>query len=62
MFMVPQGFQEATCTLVGNSIGANHVSLAKRIWKITFMITFTIVLVDISLVYLFRRHIAETFT
>jgi Na+-driven multidrug efflux pump len=48
MFMVPLGLQEATCSLIGNAIGANHVQLAKRICKVTFMISFAVI-VSVSL-------------
>jgi multidrug resistance protein, MATE family len=36
MFMFPQGFLEGICCLVGSSIGADNVPLARRIFKLTF--------------------------
>lgn len=62
MFMVPLGLQEATCSLVGNSIGANHVQLAKRICKVTFMISFAIILTVTSSVFMGRFRIARALT
>jgi MATE family multidrug resistance protein len=41
MFMAALGFMEATCSLVGSSIGAKNVTLAKRISKLTFAVSFS---------------------
>ena len=62
MFMVPLGLQEATCSLVGNSIGANHVQLAKRICKVTFMISFAIIITVTLSVFIGRFQIARALT
>ena len=62
MFMVPLGLQEATCSLVGNSIGSNHVQLAKRICKVTFMISFAIIITVTLSVFIGRFQIARALT
>ena len=33
LFMFPLGFQEATCSIIGNCIGANNVPLARNFFK-----------------------------
>lgn len=53
--MAPLGLQEATCSLIGNCIGANNVKLARRFFLLTFKIN-TLVVLTISLTILFARH------
>jgi Na+-driven multidrug efflux pump len=61
-FMVPLGFQEGISSLVGSSIGANNVTLAKQITRFTFMLSYVCsCLVALSL-FIFRVEIAELFT
>ena len=54
LFRVPLGITEATGALLGNSVGANNVPLAKRFASIIFRAAFTTILVLSSLVILGR--------
>lgn len=62
MFMVPLGFCEGICSLVGSSIGAGNIPMAKRIAEVTFAIAYSCCLVEILLAYLMRRQLASFFT
>ena len=62
LFMFMLGIQEGTCTLIGNSIGANNIALGKRFYyliaKIALVTMFTL-----SLITLFcRRQLVAAFT
>ena len=62
MFMGPFGIQEATCAVIGNCIGANNVSLAKRFFKLALLVNL-IVSLALSLITLFlREQISKIFT
>ena len=39
LFEIPLGFQEATCAIIGNCIGANNVTLAKKFMCLTTWVT-----------------------
>jgi len=52
--MFPLGMQEATGALMGNSIGANNVALANRIFSFTFKITISVNVLMIVTVILLR--------
>ena len=54
LFMFPLGMQEATGALMGNSIGANNVALANRIFSFTFKITILVNVLMIVTVILLR--------
>ena len=41
LFEIPLGYQEATCAIIGNCIGANNVPLAKKYMRLTTMVTIT---------------------
>ena len=45
LFRVPLGITEATGALLGNSVGANNVRLAKRFASLIFKVAFTTMLV-----------------
>lgn len=54
MVMFTIGAQEAICTMVGNSIGANNVPLARKIQRITFGVSFCLCVMIALLVLIFR--------
>lgn len=60
--MVPLGFQEAICSMVGSSIGANNIALARKISKLTYIISHSICLLISVFVFVFRNTIAHIFT
>lgn len=39
LFEIPLGYQEATCAIIGNCIGANNVPLARRFMRLTTWVT-----------------------
>ena len=39
LFEVPLGYQEATCAVIGNCIGAGNVPLARRFMRLTTWVT-----------------------
>jgi len=39
LFEIPLGYQEATCSIIGNCIGAGNVKLAGRFFKLTTWVT-----------------------
>ena len=62
VFMVPCGMAEASCTFIGNSIGANNPKLARKYNKIIFTIWAILqILIALSLAF-FRMQIASLFT
>lgn len=42
MFNVVFGFQIATCSIIGQLIGANNIRLAKKIERLSFMFSSTV--------------------
>ena len=62
IFMVPIGFQESICSMVGASIGSNNVPLAKKISRFTFLLSFAICLGLSLLLLVFRKPAANLFT
>ena len=61
-FEVPLASGEATSALVGNSIGAGNVNLARSFYKLTTRIAFIQVTVMVAGIYLFRRQIAGLYS
>ena len=62
LFRIPLGITEATGALLGNSIGANNVPLAKRFFALIFKIaTFVMCLIS-SLIVLGRKQLVNFFT
>ena len=61
LFMIPLGIQEATCALIGNCIGANNVSLAKRFNALNSKFCFTIVFINVMVTVLARHAIIGVF-
>ena len=62
LYMVVTGIQEATCSLIGNSIGANNVPLAKRFFKLIMTYTTFFVAIASLILFLFRKQIGSIFT
>ena len=62
LFMVPVGFQEGICSLVGSSIGANNVALGTRISKVTFVISYSCCALISVTIFVFRVKIAGLLT
>ena len=42
MFNVVFGFQIATCSIIGQLIGANNIQLAKKVERLSFMFSSTV--------------------
>jgi Na+-driven multidrug efflux pump len=61
MFMLAMGFQEATATVVGNSIGENNVPKAKKYFKIASFIALPCIYVWMSCFYIFRGQIESVY-
>ena len=55
MFMFMLGIQEGTCTLIGNSIGANNIPLGKRFYYLIAKIALGTIAM-LSLLTLFCRR------
>ena len=55
LYTFAQGIEEGTSALIGNSIGANNVPLAKRFYYLIFVITVGMV-VPLSLITFFARE------
>jgi Na+-driven multidrug efflux pump len=53
--MLPIGVAEATCTLVGNNIGAGLPELAKKLYKTSFVICWSIAGVTVLLMLVARE-------
>jgi len=62
MFMVALGMQEATCALVGNSVGENNIPQAKRFFRISFAISSMAIILVIVLVFFTREQITRLYT
>jgi len=48
--------------MVGSSIGANKVELGKRIYQVTFMISYSLCMLVSLAVFVFKSQIASLFT
>ena len=53
---------DAACALIGNSIGANNVPIAKRFMKLITFIIGTIIILLSLITFLARQSIADLFT
>ena len=62
LFMISVGIQEATGALIGNSIGANNVSLAYRFFWMTLKFTVVLTLALSALTIILRVPITHLFT
>ena len=60
--MIPIAMSSATCALMGNSIGANNVPLARRFFALTWKITMLIVVILAVTVILARHQIVSVYT
>ena len=60
--MVPRAFSEVACALVGNSIGANDVTLAKRILKIMASTNLFITVFIGTMILLTRQSLTAIFS
>jgi Na+-driven multidrug efflux pump len=61
MWMVPMGFQEAHCTVIGNSMGENNPNLARKYLRLTAVIALSVILTWLLLAYTFREFIASVY-
>jgi len=59
IWMVPMGFQEAFCTVIGNSMGENKPDLARKYLRVTTCIALSVIFVWISTIYIFRESVAN---
>ena len=62
MFMVPNGLQSACAAIIGEQIGANNVSLAKRYFRMMSICTIVFMLILQAMVYVFRSELVRVFT
>ena len=62
MFEIATGLGQAACVVVGNSIGSNDVSLAKKYFRLTILITLGIILTVSATVLLNDELIVSLFT
>ena len=62
LFMISVGIQEATGALIGNSIGANNVTLAYRFFWMTLKFTVVLTLIVSALTIVLRVPITHMFT
>ena len=60
--MLPIGVAEATCTLVGNNVGAGLPELAKKLYKTAFIICWSLAAATIILMILAKDQIIGIFT
>ena len=60
--MIPCGLAEASCTFIGNAIGANNPKLARKYNKVIFTIWAILQLAIALSLALLRRQIASLFT
>ena len=62
MFEIATGLGQAACVVVGNSIGSNDVTLAKKYFRLTTSITLCIILTVSAIVLLNDNLIVGLFT
>ena len=62
LMRIPLGITEATGALLGNSVGAGNVSLAKRFFSLIFFVSFTIMLLIGAIIVFARRPIVQIFS
>ena len=62
MFVVAVGLQEATTVVIGNSIGDNNPTLAKRFFKVTALIAWAVFILIASCLVALREPITALFT
>lgn len=43
MFQIPKGLGDAACVLIGNSVGGGDAKLAKKYFRMTRVVTLTVV-------------------
>ena len=56
------GFQQATCIIVGNLIGADNIPLAKRMAKLIAIQTICCAIAISALTYSYRKALTKMFT
>lgn len=61
MWMLPMGFQEALCTVVGNCIGENKPELARKYLKVTTGIALSIITAWTGAFFFFRQPVANIY-
>lgn len=61
-FMIPIGFQEGICSLVGCAIGANRVALGKQIAKFTFWLSYACCMLATLTLYLLSESVSGLFS
>ena len=62
LFEIPLGYQEATCAVIGNCIGARNVPLARRFMRLTTWITLGTVLSLQLAIFLSKDAIAKFYS
>ena len=60
--MVTLGIQEATVTLIGNTTGDNNPKLAIKYMKVILAVATAVLIIDCSVVYIYRFEIASIFS
>jgi Na+-driven multidrug efflux pump len=59
--MVPLGFQEAHCTVIGNSMGENNPNLARKYFRLTAIIALSVIFTWIGFAFTFRDYISSIY-
>jgi len=59
IWMVPMGFQEAHCTVIGNSMGENKPDLARKYLRVSACIACAVIFVWITTIYIARGAVAD---
>ena len=62
LFEIPLGYQESTCAIIGNCIGANNVRLAHRFFRLTLWTTLATVLTLMFPLLFCRESIAKIYS
>ena len=62
MLQVPGGFQQASASIIGNSIGANNAPLAQKYFRMTSTFAFTCIFLMVLTLGLARDNIAWLYT
>lgn len=61
IWMVPMGFQEAFCTVIGNAIGDNNPDLARKYYRLTACIALSAIGCWILSFWIFREYVASVY-
>jgi len=62
MFNVVFGFQIATCSIIGQLIGANNIQLAKKIERLAFMFSTTVFFVIFMILSFIGKNVFYLYT